>query len=60
MGRWITGMFSAQGAVSTLADDGCSVCDHPFGHLTHVCISSIDTVPSIISRQMRLPETDVA
>ena len=21
-------------------DDGCTVCDHPFGHMPHMCLSS--------------------
>ena len=41
MGRWITEMFTTRGASDTTGDEGCSVCDHPFGHLTHACISSI-------------------
>jgi hypothetical protein len=44
MGRWITGMFSTRGASISTGDEGCSVCDHPFGHLTHACISSISPV----------------
>ncbi|WP_158083810.1 hypothetical protein [Mycobacterium sp. AT1] len=34
-------MFSSRDASVTAGDEGCSVCDHPFGHLTHACISSI-------------------
>ena len=60
MGRWINGLagrgITGRSAVAN-ADDGCSVCDHPFGHLTHACISSIGaTVPQPI----RLPEPIVA
>lgn len=25
-------------------DDGCPVCDHPFGHMAHMCLSSGSSV----------------
>jgi hypothetical protein len=61
MGRWITGLFTAQGVVGTNVDEGCSVCDHPFGHLNHACISSIGAhVPLRVALPIRLPESVVA
>jgi len=61
MGRWITGMFTTRGASVTTADDGCSVCDHPFGHLTHACISSIGPVaPVRLERPVLVPVAVVA
>lgn len=27
-------------ALLSYIDDGCPVCDHPFGHMPHMCLSS--------------------
>lgn len=58
MGRWK--LFAPLG--STHGDgEGCPVCDHPFGHLNHACISSIGAVtPAVVNLPSRLPETVVA
>lgn len=61
MGRWITGMFTTRGASTSIADEGCSVCDHPFGHLTHACISSIGpAAPVRLPRPILVPVAVVA
>ncbi|KAA0098960.1 hypothetical protein CIW49_13915 [Mycolicibacterium sp. P1-18] len=61
MGRWIVEMFTARRIDATNLDEGCSVCDHPFGHLTHACISSIGPVaPMCVELPIRLPEAVVA
>lgn len=31
-------------ALSSEIDDGCPVCDHPFGHMPHMCLSSGSTI----------------
>jgi hypothetical protein len=61
MGRWIVEIFTARRTVDANLDEGCSVCDHPFGHLTHACISSIGPVAPIrLELPIRLPEAVVA
>ncbi|GAB7066304.1 hypothetical protein H7J06_05315 [Mycobacterium hodleri] len=61
MGRWIVETFTARRTVVANPDEGCSVCDHPFGHLTHACISSIGPVAPIrVALPIRLPEAVVA
>jgi hypothetical protein len=61
MGRWITGLFTAHGDAEMNLDDGCSVCDHPFGHMQHACISSIVApTPLTVGLPIRLPESVVA
>lgn len=47
MGRWITEMFTTRGTTAFMGDDGCPICDHPFGNLTHACISSIGPVAAV-------------
>ncbi len=64
MGRWITVLFAAHGVpdVAEMVDDdeGCPVCDHPFGNLKHACISSIGAAQPSIDLPIRLPEAVVA
>lgn len=61
MARWIVEIFTARRIVVTNLDEGCPVCDHPFGHLTHACISSIGPVAPIrVAMPIRLPEAVVA
>ncbi|MBJ7339309.1 hypothetical protein [Mycolicibacterium sp.] len=57
MGRWK--IFTTAGIAASI-DDGCSVCDHPFGHLAHACISSIGPTAAPVSLPVRLPEAVVA
>ncbi|MEU0499013.1 hypothetical protein [Mycobacterium sp. NPDC006124] len=58
MGRWIVEIFTARRSVETDLDEGCPVCDHPFGNLTHACISSIS--PVLVEVPILLPEAVVA
>jgi len=58
MGRWIVEMFTARRTEVATFDEGCPVCDHPFGHLTHACISSIE--PLRVELPTLAPEAVVA
>ena len=58
MGRWIVEMFTARRSDAAAFDEGCPVCDHPFGNLTHACISS--TSPIRVEVPILLPEAIVA
>jgi hypothetical protein len=59
MGRWMRVLRTTHGSIDAdlqaKADDGCPVCDHPFGHLSHACISSIGPTRTVL-----VPEAVVA
>ncbi len=66
MVRWkfFTAVGTADSNARAFADEGCPVCDHPFGHLTHACIRSIgataQAAPAVVNLPISLPETVVA